>query len=124
MIDADRPPEETGADPDAAVEPLPASDPEAAVEPLPAADPVAAVEPLPAADPTPATEPTAIAAPPAAYAPPEAYAPPAGADAGQASAWPEEHVPDGYAERPHLYVAGAFAGGFLVAKLLGKLGRG
>jgi hypothetical protein len=32
-------------------------------------------------------------------------------------------VPDAFAERPLAYVAGAFAGGFLVAQLLRRLGN-
>lgn len=123
MSQADRPPEESG-DPDTAVEPLPAADPEAAVEPLPTADPTAAVEPLPAADPTPASEPTIVAAPSPVTASPADYTLAEGGPAAESPPWPEQHVPDGYAERPHLYVGGAFVGGFVLAKLLGKLGRG
>jgi len=35
-----------------------------------------------------------------------------------------EEVPDAYAERPELYAGGAFVGGFLLAKLIGRFGRG
>ena len=35
-----------------------------------------------------------------------------------------EQVPDAYAERPELYAGGAFVGGFLLAKLIGRFGRG
>ena len=45
-----------------------------------------------------------------------------GADGESAS--PVEKIPDAYQERPELYVGGAFVGGFVLAKLLGRLGGG
>ncbi len=44
--------------------------------------------------------------------------------AQDASAFPVEEVPDAYAQRPELYAGGAFVGGFLLAKLIGRFGRG
>ncbi len=37
---------------------------------------------------------------------------------------PVEDVSDAYAQRPELYAGGAFVGGFLLAKLIGRFGRG
>ncbi len=39
-------------------------------------------------------------------------------------AYTVEEVPDDYAKRPELYAGGAFVGGFLLAKLIGRFGRG
>ena len=39
-------------------------------------------------------------------------------------AYTVEEVPDDYAQRPELYAGGAFVGGFLLAKLIGRFGRG
>ena len=110
MTESERPPEQSGGEPIDVDNPPPPAD--------------AATETMPAADPTPATEPAIVASPPAVAEYSSGYAPPEGSDVGQAPSWPEEHVPDDYAERPHLYVAGAFAGGFVFAKLLGALRRG
>ena len=46
------------------------------------------------------------------------------ADEEEAPAFPVEEVPDAYAQRPELYAGGAFVGGLLLAKLIGRFGRG
>ena len=39
-------------------------------------------------------------------------------------AWEPDDSSDAFAERPHVFVGAAFAGGFLAAQVLKRLGRG
>ena len=90
--------------------PAPPTETEAVPAPEPA-PPVAALEPEAAASPPPETP-----APP----PPETPSPPPPV-AGQAAAGPDTAAVAG--DRPELIVAGAFAAGFLFAKLLRRRGQ-
>ena len=108
--DEDQPAAATGNEPEP--DSVPAEPPQASPEPT---------EPVP----TPVAEdavPAAVTDEPAPASAPEQPAP-STPEADQ-PAYPVENVPDDYERRPELYVGGAFAGGFLLAKLRGRFGRG
>jgi hypothetical protein len=49
--------------------------------------------------------------------------PPASSAEGQSPLDAQLDAGDPFADRPELYVGAAFAGGFVIAKILGRLGR-
>ena len=113
---------QAGYEPAQQSEPEPEREPEPEPEPEPVAEvPEIKTEDLAEAAPEPEVVETAGAAAAASAEPPRES--PAGADErSQTPAWAAD-LPDSKAvERPELFVAGAFVGGFVFAKLLKKLG--
>jgi hypothetical protein len=92
-------------------------------EPAPASEPPAPSEPPPSGEPSAVDEPAAPDEPPAP-APPAAWTPPYSAPDVAATDTPALDTPTtSVADRPEIAVGAAFAGGFILALILKRLGR-